>query len=188
MRAASIACGTRCASHGRSSADSRSSSAVRDRPRRSVRPRAMRTCGMATGLPTGSRRSGGAPRALRGGRPTFEEIDRTVTLHVVIRDDAAEARTLWAATARRHGLAGRIGADGTERGLSVGGSPAEVAEFLAGYRHIGVAEAIFVFRHPWISRPSSDLVRSATRSTSLRSALRSRCPVPQLGGEYLGHD
>ena len=82
------------------------------------------------------------------GRP-FEEIDRTVTLHVVIRDDAAEARTLWAATARRHGLAGRIGADGTERGLSVGGSPAEVAEFLAGYRHIGVAEAIFVFRHPF---------------------------------------
>jgi F420-dependent oxidoreductase-like protein len=82
------------------------------------------------------------------GRP-FDEIDRTVTLHGVIRDDAAEAKAAWAETASRHGLAGRVGADGLDRGLTVGGSPADVAAYLDGYRRIGVAEAIVVFRHPF---------------------------------------
>ena len=40
-------------------------------------------------------------------------------------------------------------ADGTDRGLTVGGSPAEVAAYLDGYRQIGVGEIIFVFRDPF---------------------------------------
>ena len=82
------------------------------------------------------------------GRP-FAEIERTVTLHAVIRDTAAKADLAWAPIARRHGLEGRVGADGAERGLTVGGSPAEVAAFVDGYRRLGVGEVIFVFRDPF---------------------------------------
>ncbi len=82
------------------------------------------------------------------GRP-FVEIERTVTLHAVIRDTAARADLAWAPIARRHGLEGRVGADGAERGLTAGGSPAEVAAFVDGYRRLGVGEVIFVFRDPF---------------------------------------
>lgn len=80
---------------------------------------------------------------------TFEDIERTVTIHAVIRDDAPAALAAWAETARRHGLDGRVAADGSDRGLTVGGSPPEVAAFLDGYRQIGVGEIIFVFRDPF---------------------------------------
>jgi alkanesulfonate monooxygenase SsuD/methylene tetrahydromethanopterin reductase-like flavin-dependent oxidoreductase (luciferase family) len=43
----------------------------------------------------------------------------------------------------------RVAADGTGRGLTVGGSPDEVAVYLDGYRRLGVGEVIFVFRHPF---------------------------------------
>jgi alkanesulfonate monooxygenase SsuD/methylene tetrahydromethanopterin reductase-like flavin-dependent oxidoreductase (luciferase family) len=79
----------------------------------------------------------------------FEDIERTVTIHAVVRDQAAAAAEAWSATAERHGLIGRLGSDGTDRGLTVGGSPTEVADFLAGYGGIGVREVIFVFRHPF---------------------------------------
>ena len=82
------------------------------------------------------------------GRP-FEAIDRTVTVHLVVRDTVAAAESAWAATAERHGLLGRVAADGTGRGLSVGGPPEAVAAYLAGYRRIGVAEVIPVFRDPF---------------------------------------
>jgi alkanesulfonate monooxygenase SsuD/methylene tetrahydromethanopterin reductase-like flavin-dependent oxidoreductase (luciferase family) len=82
------------------------------------------------------------------GRP-YEAIERTVTLHAVVRDDAAAARSAWGATAKRHGLEGRIGADGTERGLTIGGPPADVAAYLDGYARIGVSEVIVVFRDPF---------------------------------------
>ena len=45
------------------------------------------------------------------GRP-FDEIERTVTIHGVVRDDPAAAREAWAETARRHGLEGVSGSDG----------------------------------------------------------------------------
>ena len=61
----------------------------------------------------------------------------------------AAAVEAWTPIAERHGLVGRLGADGTDRGLHVGGSPAEVAAYLDGYRRIGVGEVIFVFRHPF---------------------------------------
>ena len=79
----------------------------------------------------------------------FDEIERTVTVHAVIRDDATAALAAWADTAARNGLDGRIAADGSDRGLTVGGSPREVASFLDGYRRIGISEVIFVFRDPF---------------------------------------
>ncbi len=82
------------------------------------------------------------------GRP-YEAIERTVTIHAVVRDSPHAARDVWADTAKRHGLEGRVGSDGSDRGLSVGGPPAEVAAYLDGYRRIGVGEVIFVFRAPF---------------------------------------
>ena len=82
------------------------------------------------------------------GRP-FDEIERTVTIHGIVRDSPDDAREVWADQARRHGLEGVAGSDGSDRGLSIGGSPAEVAAFLEGYRRIGIGEVIFVFRAPF---------------------------------------
>ncbi len=79
----------------------------------------------------------------------FEDIERTVTMHAVVRDSRAAAVEAWAPIAERHGLLGRIGADGTERTLNVGGSPDEVAGYLDGYRRIGVGEVSMVFRQPF---------------------------------------
>ena len=97
------------------------------------------------------------------GRP-FGEIERTVTIHAVIRDSPAAAREVWADTARRHGLAGVAGSDGSDRGLTVGGSPEEVATYLDGYRRDGVGEVIFVFRSPFDAE-------TIERVGELRSAL-----------------
>lgn len=94
----------------------------------------------------------------------FAEIERTATLHAIIRDTAAKADLAWAPIARRHGLEGRVGADGAERGLTVGGSPAEIATFVDGYRRLGVGEVIVVFRDPF------DL-ESIRRLGEVRSAL-----------------
>jgi alkanesulfonate monooxygenase SsuD/methylene tetrahydromethanopterin reductase-like flavin-dependent oxidoreductase (luciferase family) len=82
------------------------------------------------------------------GRP-FDDIERTVTVHAVVRDNAALALEAWTPIAERHGLVDRVAADGTDRELSVGGSPAEVAAYVEGYRRTGVGEVIFVFRHPF---------------------------------------
>jgi F420-dependent oxidoreductase-like protein len=82
------------------------------------------------------------------GRP-FEAIERTATAHFVIRDTAALADEAWAAIAARHGLAGHLGSDGTDRGLTAGGSPAEIATYVSGYRDAGVSEVVFVFRDPF---------------------------------------
>jgi F420-dependent oxidoreductase-like protein len=82
------------------------------------------------------------------GRP-FEEIERTATVHAVVRDTTELAIEAWVPIAERHGLVERVAADGTGRGLTVGGSPAEVADYLDGYRRIGVGEVVFVFRHPF---------------------------------------
>jgi alkanesulfonate monooxygenase SsuD/methylene tetrahydromethanopterin reductase-like flavin-dependent oxidoreductase (luciferase family) len=82
------------------------------------------------------------------GRP-FEAIERTVTIHAVVRDDAATAMEAWDEISRIHDLANRKGSDGSDRGLSVGGSPQEVAAYVDGYRRIGVGEVIVVFRSPF---------------------------------------
>jgi alkanesulfonate monooxygenase SsuD/methylene tetrahydromethanopterin reductase-like flavin-dependent oxidoreductase (luciferase family) len=82
------------------------------------------------------------------GRP-FEAIERTVTIHGIVRDSRDAAGDAWADMARRHGLAGVAGSDGSDRGLSIGGPPSEVAAYLDGYRKVGVSEVIFVFRSPF---------------------------------------
>ena len=82
------------------------------------------------------------------GRP-FDEIERTVTVHAVIRDTERAATDAWAAIARHHGIVGRVAADGTERGLTVGGSPTDVARYLAGYRDTRISEVMVVFRAPF---------------------------------------
>jgi alkanesulfonate monooxygenase SsuD/methylene tetrahydromethanopterin reductase-like flavin-dependent oxidoreductase (luciferase family) len=85
------------------------------------------------------------------GRP-FDEIERTVTIHAVIRDTKRAATAAWAETAHPHGIVGRVAADGTDRGLTVGGSPADVARYLAGYREAGIGEVMVVFRAPFDAR------------------------------------
>ncbi len=72
-----------------------------------------------------------------------------MTIHAVIRDTPAEADAAWAEIARIHGLEGRVGSDGGERGLAVGGPPDELAAYFDGYRRNGVGEVIFVFRSPF---------------------------------------
>jgi len=82
------------------------------------------------------------------GRP-FEAIERTVTMDVAIRDTAAQAERDYRAIEDRHGIHGRIGSDGTPRGLNAGGPPDRVAAYLAELDAIGVAEVIWVFRSPF---------------------------------------
>lgn len=82
------------------------------------------------------------------GRP-FEAIERTVTVHVVVRDEVAAAREAWLETTRAHGIIGRVGADGSDRGLSVGGPPPTVAAYIGEYDTLGVREIVFVFRAPF---------------------------------------
>ena len=72
-----------------------------------------------------------------------------MTLHAVIRDSREAADRAWAPIAARHGLEGRLSVDGTEKGLTVGGSPDEVAAFIDGFRRLGIGEVIFVFRDPF---------------------------------------
>jgi F420-dependent oxidoreductase-like protein len=82
------------------------------------------------------------------GRPA-DAIERTVTTHIVVRDTAEAARAVWDELAKRHGLVGRLGSDGTDRGLTVGGPPSVVAATIDAYRRVGVGEVIFVFRDPF---------------------------------------
>ena len=79
----------------------------------------------------------------------FESIERTVTVDAVVRDTQAAARDAWAATVAANGLDDQRGADGSDRGLGVGGSPSDAARFVAEYEAIGVGEVIFTFRAPW---------------------------------------
>jgi alkanesulfonate monooxygenase SsuD/methylene tetrahydromethanopterin reductase-like flavin-dependent oxidoreductase (luciferase family) len=98
-----------------------------------------------------------------------------VTIHAVIRDDPAAARHAWDTTARQHGIVGRIGADGGERGLSVGGPPGDVAALIDAYGLLGFAEVIVVFRAPF------DL-ETIERVGEVRQALDSRSQrIPSVG-------
>ena len=82
------------------------------------------------------------------GRP-FEAIERTVTIDGVIRDSTADALAVWAEISRIHGLEGHLGSDGSDQGLTTGGSTAEVAEYVRRLDALGISEAIFTFRAPF---------------------------------------
>jgi alkanesulfonate monooxygenase SsuD/methylene tetrahydromethanopterin reductase-like flavin-dependent oxidoreductase (luciferase family) len=79
----------------------------------------------------------------------FESIERTVTTHIVVRDTQNDAREAWQAIAERHALLGKVGSDGTDRGMTAGGPPRDVAAYLDRYRQIGVGEVMVVFREPF---------------------------------------
>ena len=96
-------------------------------------------------------------RCVEEGR-RFEDIDRTVTMDVVVRDDAVAARRAWDETTRIHGIEHAVGSDGSERGLTVGGSAEDVAAYLRDYAAIGVAEVIWIFRNPFDLETMSRLV------------------------------
>jgi F420-dependent oxidoreductase-like protein len=79
----------------------------------------------------------------------YETIERTVTMDVVIRDDEATAHSDFDVIEAIHGIKGRIGSDGTPRGLAVGGPPSMVAAYLRPFADLGIGEVTFVFRHPF---------------------------------------
>ena len=87
-------------------------------------------------------------RCAEVGRP-FEAIRRTVTSEIVIRDTEAEALAAFDEVEERHGLRGRTGSDGSDRGLDVGGPPEAVAAVLRPYREIGIDEVLCTFRSPF---------------------------------------
>ena len=87
-------------------------------------------------------------RCAEVGRP-YDEIERTVTVDVLVRDSAEAAQAGWTEIARSYGIENRTSTDGEYRGLTVGGPVAEVAEGLDAYRRLGIGEIIFVFRHPF---------------------------------------
>jgi alkanesulfonate monooxygenase SsuD/methylene tetrahydromethanopterin reductase-like flavin-dependent oxidoreductase (luciferase family) len=99
----------------------------------------------------------------------FDDIERTVTVHAVVRDSRELAVEAWTPIAERHGLTGRVGADGTDRELSVGGSPEEVARYVDGYRRSGVGEVVFVFRHPF-DRETIERINEVRALAAPRSA------------------
>jgi alkanesulfonate monooxygenase SsuD/methylene tetrahydromethanopterin reductase-like flavin-dependent oxidoreductase (luciferase family) len=79
----------------------------------------------------------------------FDAIERTVTMDLVIRDSAQAAEAAYDEIERIHGIAGRVGSDGSPRGLNVGGPPAEIARYVQALEAIGIAEVMWVFRHPF---------------------------------------
>lgn len=81
---------------------------------------------------------------------SFEAIERTVVMDVVVRDSVAQARDEYGAIAARHGIAATEDIEpGAEEGLDAGGPPALVAEYLAAYAAIGVQEVMWIFRDPF---------------------------------------
>jgi F420-dependent oxidoreductase-like protein len=102
-------------------------------------------------------------RCAEEGRP-FEGIERTVVMDLVVRDNQAAARAAYDEIVRKHGLKGESGSDGSERGLSVGGPPEDVAAYLRPYADLGIAELIWIFRDPF------DL-ETINRLSDVRSAL-----------------
>ena len=79
----------------------------------------------------------------------FDEIERTVTVDVLVRETVEAAHVGWAEIARSYRIENRTSPDGEYRGLTVGGPVSEVAQGLDAYRQLGIGELVFVFRHPF---------------------------------------
>jgi alkanesulfonate monooxygenase SsuD/methylene tetrahydromethanopterin reductase-like flavin-dependent oxidoreductase (luciferase family) len=109
-------------------------------------------------------------RCAEVGRP-FDEIERTVTVDVLIRETVEAADAGWATIARSYAIEHRTSPDGEYRGITVGGPVAHVAEGLEAYRRLGVGELVFVFRHPF------DL-ETIERLPELRAALEALPATP----------
>jgi alkanesulfonate monooxygenase SsuD/methylene tetrahydromethanopterin reductase-like flavin-dependent oxidoreductase (luciferase family) len=87
-------------------------------------------------------------RCVEVGRP-YDEIERTVTVDVLVRDSVEAARAGWTEIARSYRIENRTSPDGEYRGLTVGGPVSDVAQGLDAYRQLGIRELVFVFRHPF---------------------------------------
>ncbi|MCI0345892.1 MAG: LLM class flavin-dependent oxidoreductase [Chloroflexi bacterium] len=88
-------------------------------------------------------------RCVEEGRP-FEDIARTVSMDVVIRDSPAEAAAAYAAVIAAQGMAvERNRLDGTERGLNAGGPPELIADYVRRFEGVGVSQVAWIFRSPW---------------------------------------
>ena len=70
-------------------------------------------------------------------------------MEVVIRDSEAAAVAAFDEIEEIHQIRGRIGSDGSSRGLGVGGPPELVADFLREYEAVGVEEVLWIFRTPF---------------------------------------
>ena len=70
-------------------------------------------------------------------------VTRTVALNVVVRSTRREAEEEFARVQARHAI------QPDEKGLHLGGPPDEVAAGLRAYAAAGIAETMWIFRHPW---------------------------------------
>jgi len=79
----------------------------------------------------------------------FDSIERTLTVELVVRDDELTARDAFREIEDIHGLHGRVGSDGSPRGLTAGGPPEMIAAAIRAYDAIGIDEVMLTFRHPF---------------------------------------
>ena len=79
----------------------------------------------------------------------YADIERSVTLDIVIRDDLRTAQVAYAHQLAHHGMEPDVGTNDPELGLAVGGSPERVADYVRRYAELGLSEVIFVFRAPF---------------------------------------
>ena len=80
----------------------------------------------------------------------FDDIARTVSMDVVIRDSAVAAERAYADVLAAQGMpVERHGSDGSERGLNAGGPPELIADYVRRFADLGIAQVMWVFRSPW---------------------------------------
>lgn len=87
-------------------------------------------------------------RCAEVGRP-FDEIERTVTMDVVIRDTAEAARRAYTRIQDRHGLHGLVDRRGDPEDVNAAGGPGVVADYVRAFAALGIVEVIWVFRSPF---------------------------------------
>jgi F420-dependent oxidoreductase-like protein len=83
----------------------------------------------------------------------YADIERSVTLDIVIRDDLRTAQVAYANQLAHHGIDPDVGTSDPELGVAVGGSPGRVADYVGRYAELGLSEIVFVFRTPF-DRPT----------------------------------
>jgi alkanesulfonate monooxygenase SsuD/methylene tetrahydromethanopterin reductase-like flavin-dependent oxidoreductase (luciferase family) len=70
-------------------------------------------------------------------------------MEAVIRASESEALAGWDVIEDRHGTRGRVGSDGSARGMNVGGPPELVADYIRQFADLGIGEVIWIFRSPF---------------------------------------
>ncbi len=83
------------------------------------------------------------------GRP-IDAIRRTVVMDVVVRDSVEAAQAAYRQIGQDHFLRpGETASADPDQVLDVGGPPEVIAEYLAGFREVGVTEVMWILRSPW---------------------------------------